>query len=377
MSLFEHFSGITHDDLYSNKERISKVVKKVLEWGSFSSKDEFDTFLLLSSSELNETVNDILVLLKEALGEKKIDEKIGNFINEELPKDEEDETSDADIQKPEIAKPDDEGGPEAGEEAEEVEPETEEPEEELPEMELLGLTQDTYYTLIRKTNDAGELDDLIIQDQEETELLSAKDKGIDIQDNAGFIRLAVDELDMEWADPEVLKRNDLLKTEEDEIEGEEEEVPGETPQEIPPAETKAGEVGGKQMVAPFESVQKVNEGLEDVMKKAGVDISQYLNTGKAIYFRGVTDDIARSIASELVGSIVGTTPMDGIKFYKLILESKIDKTEERIIEGYTIVASGIEDEDTAKKLATEKNGFSTPDPKKEGTFLVLRDEEKE
>lgn len=133
----------------------------------------------------------------------------------------------------------------------------------LPEKEYLGLKGDVNFYLVRKMSDAGEVQDLIIVDQEDKPLMSAKKKGFDLDDPLPFFSEAARELDIEKVDFGFFERyfwpvyEEMLKKQE-----EEEAELGEEPeqaQSIPVEEPKPGEFGDPQYFGrPTESVIREN-----------------------------------------------------------------------------------------------------------------------
>ena len=68
------------------------------------------------------------------------------------------------------------------------------------------------------------------------------------------------------------------------------------------------------------------------------------------------------------GKVVGTIPVGGKTFYKIMVE--------KINEQYDILASGISDERTAEDLARSKNGVKIQDPDQKDKWIVISKEEK-
>jgi len=109
----------------------------------------------------------------------------------------------------------------------------EEPEEEL-EMELVGSKGDTYFYMTTQDSDAGEREDLIIVDQDEDKVFSAKEAELDINDEGRFLLEALREIDIDSVSYDLVVKyifpmiEEAKEEEEEEGEGEgEEEVAGE------------------------------------------------------------------------------------------------------------------------------------------------------
>lgn len=310
-----------HRQLWESSELSDRFVSLYNSWGNliFENK-EFKLFSSVVSGDLGVSESKVREIAEKAheLGLVNIP-----VLNEELPQKQNPQMAGgADQPQPEIAKPDDVPQSTPEENPEEVAPEGDAEQEtdeqdansELPEKELLGSRQGVYFYVVRKSNANGDLEDVVIQDQEEEELFSAKNKGIDFQDILSLIRFAVEELDMEEIDVDFVDRYNLLEPEEEEAE----EDMSDIPQGVEPAQTQPGDLGASSLGSTMESI---NEGREEILKKAGVGVEDWLDTGASVYFRGVSDDQARAIAAELQGQLVGTVVLDQRKFYKVILES--------------------------------------------------------
>jgi len=151
-------------------------------------------------------------------------------------------------------------------EPEEIEePEMEEPEEpekeapkkpfepEVPEItkEYVGNTEDDHYYLVTVKDEEGELEDLLIVNQEGAEKFSAKANSIPVENVPEFLFKGIKELQIESIEFGVFDRYlypYVFENEEEEAEGEaEEEVEEETGEELEklkePVESKIGEQG--------------------------------------------------------------------------------------------------------------------------------------
>lgn len=221
--------------------------------------------------------------------------------------------------RPEIATPDDQGGAPEGEIPQEDQTDEQQEAEQLPEKEYLGSAEGEFFYINRKGSDTGDIEDVLICDASGKEVFSARKRGLDYGDMVGLLRVAIDELDIDEISTDILDEYDFLTPDEPE------ENLEEVPQGTPPAEANPGDFGGEAMGSAFES--KVNEGMKDTLKKAGVDVESghWVSTGDAVYFRGVADDIAQAIADQLVGRLDGTVILDQKKFYKVVLESKVNE----------------------------------------------------
>ena len=227
---------------------------------------------------------------------------------------------------------------------------------ELPEKELIGYSSGgNFFTLVRKTNDNGDIEDVIIQDAAETELFSAKAAGLDFNNIKEILNTIIHDLEIEMISADVIQNYKFLEDQslEDDVELED------LDSGVPPAEVGPGDVGGEMLVSDIKNESVVNEGMKDVLKKAGVDIDSghWFDTGAAVYFRGVMDDVARSISEELVGMLQGTVVLDNRKFYKVVLEA---------ITNYSVVdtiADFLKADTPEFKKAIEdfKNTFDTTD----------------
>lgn len=413
-SALTEFAEVVQQELNISEKEVLLNVDKSVEVGFMTSEQRDLIASSLGINEQNPPEKD-----KDALPDE-----------EEADKEEEEILDDS----PEGEEPPLEGGPEdmpgeppAGGEEEPAEPAPEIDKPSAPEKEYFGdrrqgqNMEEVFF--VQKLGDDGNIEDLTIVDAEDKEIVSAKDRGMDVTDIEGFLRDAIKGLDLEKLSPDILDRYNYLS-----VMPEEEEV-----EEIMPGEEEA--IGQKEELpseggldfdqkAPLEGrISVVSEGRDEVLSKAGVDPEDWFRSEDTIYFRGVGEDEARAIAAELGGRLVSAKEFEGKKFYAVVLESKDSSANlieakglkpgdilicdsqkscqelidffggkvvgevkvggktfykimvEKINEQYNVLASGISDERTADDLARTKKGVKIQDPDQQDKWIVISKEQ--
>lgn len=191
----------------------------------------------------------------------------------------------------------------------------------LPETEPIGVRQGYEYELVRVTNDSGDIVDVVVQDQTEEQVWSAKEAGVDFTDMRALVREIDSELSLEVISSQILTNYGFF----DPIEPEEDVEDVDTG--IPPVESNPGDVGGPPLETVVdEGVIEESDGLEKVLSGSGVVDRWWWMPGKDLVVAGINDDQATAIASQLNGEVAGTLIQDGRKCYRIIFESSIVET---------------------------------------------------
>lgn len=356
----------------------------VLDRGQSDTYDEAleDAKKFADSVVKNESVNEMeLDKATGKLKKKKKDPEEGG--TEEGGEDaalEDDEAGEQEVPAPE------EGGAEAPEEEpeEEVAPEGEPAKPSLPEKEYIGFHGDQNFYLVRKMSDAGDVQDLVITDQEDNPLLSAKKKGFDLDDPIPFFSEAARELDIEKVEFKFFLKyfwpvyEEMLKKQQEE----EQSVEGTGPegiQSVPVGTPKPGEFGdpqyfgrpvesvvkearepkGDEEVCPQcggdgeghtdydkdhscdkcngtgvvpkkdakESVQEASAapaGPEEIFKEAGIGAGMWFGPDDdKYYFRAPNDETAKAVAAQIGGNLAPSVPVNGKIYYVVDLKNYI------------------------------------------------------
>jgi hypothetical protein len=342
MGLIEKFSHISHNKIFEHDEKYARLVELYNSWGdSISSPEDYQLFSSVVKHDLEVDEARVGELMRKAIVVGDVDGIVGKFITESIVN-EQDPAIKPEPQKQESqpgacvepkgasAQTDNaEGATSEGLPSEEDGKATEEQiqADQLPEKEYLGSTQDKHYYIVRSSNDSGDISDVVVEDQTEEEVWSAKEKGVNFTDMKELIKAVVSDLDLELVSTDIIIDYKMLEEENPEEDMEE------VPQGTPPAEANPGEVGGERMESSFDGAknESLTEGIKDTLKKAGVDVESghWHRNGDNIYFYGVHDDIAQAVADQLCGHLEGNVIEDGIKTYKVVLESRITEATQK------------------------------------------------
>jgi hypothetical protein len=341
MDLIEQFSRMNHNQIFERDEKYSRLLELYNSWGDpISSPEDYQLFSSIVKHDLEVDEARVGELMRKAIIAGDMDSSVGSFISESVineqepiikpqPQQQESQPGAGVNPKDAIAQPDnEEGAPSEGLPSEEEESTEEQIQaDQLPEKEYLGSTQDKHYYIVRSSNDSGDISDVVVEDQTEEEVWSAKEKGVNFTDMKELIKAVVDDLDLELVSTDIIIDYEMLEEENPEEDMEE------VPQGTPPAEANPGEVGGERMESTFDRAKNESliEGVKDTLKKAGVDVESghWHRNGDNIYFYGVHDDIAQAIADQLCGHLEGNVIEDGIKTYKVVLESKVSESTQK------------------------------------------------
>lgn len=276
--------------------------------------------------------------------------------------------------------------------------------DDMASKEYVGAKADTHYYLIQDVTDEGEVTDLVIVDQEDNKVMSAKevDEETDLSDVRGFIISAIEEIDMDLVSTSALKAYNLLavdKPEEEEGEepkGDDEGKPEDKPEDTEP---EVEDIPDEELDdEPMESVKRMKESLvEKGYKAAAVRVKEgeTVRAGVRVTKEGVDASvIAYPLSEEKIKESEGTEGFDAIS---VAVKEAIDMFEaaqqtrdvkpdnkdgdelaKELMETgeYDVVARGLSDQAKAKEMAGKENGSVVADDKDKEKFMVIKAKEK-
>jgi len=164
---------------------------------------------------------------------KLLDELVNVNLDEQPDDEEQEEMEEEDPKKP---NPDDEDEDDNNDEDDDNDNKNDE-ENSIDVKEYIGRSDDSHFYLVPETGEGDNITDLVIVNQEDESLLSAKELEIAPSDVKDFIIRAVHDLNISLVSYDVLMKYDLINLEEEEEKEseEEEEEPTETPPEEAPS----------------------------------------------------------------------------------------------------------------------------------------------
>jgi len=209
----------------------------------------------------------------------------------------------------------------------------------------LGSRGDEHFYLVRKENASGGLEDLVAQDAEDKELVSAKAQGIDILAEKEFILFAMQALDLDRVGYEVLmkyfaeenqegelvKPEPSLPVEQDKPNIEEPAVVDSSPEEVPVVATSVEE-------QPMESIEVLRSKYfeEELLDP---DLSFDLRTLKD-KFKLEEQDVGQMVVPASTGIPIGSKVVSPQGEEFLVIDSKMNDSGLRKLELFSLKLNG-------------------------------------